>query len=186
MTAGEDVRLAVWALAALWVLWTVPVLALRTRSKGVERAHTANYSWIGLVLQTASYPLVFLFRGAQFGWVRGTLALLCGLGSLWLMWTAIPVLGKQWRLAAGVNVDHQLVQSGPYGIVRHPIYTSMLGLLLASGFVITPPWPLAISLGIFAIGTWIRVDAEEKLLAQHFGKAFEEYRRRVPAILPWI
>ena len=44
--------------------------------------------------------------------------------------TGVGALGRQWRIDAGLNSDHELVQSGPYRIVRHPIYTSMLCLLL--------------------------------------------------------
>lgn len=111
---------------------------------------------------------------------------LCGACAVLLMWMAIPALGKQWRLAAGVNEDHVLVQSGPYAIVRHPIYTSMLGLLLASGFLLTPLPRFVVALVVFMIGTEIRMRTEEAVLRERFGREFEDYRARVRGLIPWV
>ena len=57
-----------------------------------------------------------------------------------ISWTG--ALGRQWRIDAGLSADHQLITSGPYRFVRHPIYTSMLSILLGTGFLITPWWLL--------------------------------------------
>ena len=59
-----------------------------------------------------------------------------------LSWTGARALGRQWRIDAGLSADHQLITSGPYRFVRHPIYTSMLSILLGTGFLITPWWLL--------------------------------------------
>lgn len=75
---------------------------------------------------------------------------------------------------------------GPYGRVRHPIYTGMFGLLLATGLAISHWMALAAAIALFWTGTVIRVRREEKLLRQAFGTRFEEYARRVPAVLPGI
>ena len=76
------------------------------------------------------------------------------------------------------------MRAGAYRIVRHPIYTSMLFLLLGTGLLVTP-WPmLLISLILFALGTQIRAQIEDKLLAECFGQSFEMYRREVGAYLP--
>jgi protein-S-isoprenylcysteine O-methyltransferase Ste14 len=55
-----------------------------------------------------------------------------------LSWTATRALGRHLRFDAALTPDHQLVRSGPYRLLRHPIYTSMFCLLLGTGFVITP------------------------------------------------
>jgi steroid 5-alpha reductase family enzyme len=92
----------------------------------------------------------------------------------------------QWRFDAGLNADHQLVQSGAYRVVRHPIYTSMLSLMLGTGFLITPMPVLLLATVLFVIGTEIRVRIEDALLASRFGEAFQEYKRRVPAYIPFV
>ena len=96
-------------------------------------------------------------------------------------------LGQHWRLDAGLNADHELVRAGPYRVVRHPIYTSMFCMLLGTGLVLATPLPLLLpSLLMLAIGTEIRVRTEEKLLASQFGEQFLDYRRRVPAYIPFL
>jgi protein-S-isoprenylcysteine O-methyltransferase Ste14 len=87
---------------------------------------------------------------------------------------------------AGLGADHKLVRSGPYGVVRHPIYTSMLVVICATAVVIAP-WPLFLgSLILFVAGTEIRVRTEEQLLASQFGEEFQEYKRAVPAYIPFL
>src|SRR5258706_6458491 len=102
-----------------------------------------------------------------------------------LAWSAARRLGKQWRFQAALSEDHELVQSGPYRIIRHPSYASMLGMLLATGLVWTW-WPMfAGALVAFLIGTEIRVRAEERLLAERFRDSFTEYRSQVRAYIPF-
>jgi protein-S-isoprenylcysteine O-methyltransferase Ste14 len=79
-----------------------------------------------------------------------------------------------------------LVTSGPYAIVRHPIYTSLLGMLVCSLLVLTP-WRWAIvALVLFVVGTEIRVRTEDALLASRFGERFFDYQRRVRAYVPFV
>jgi protein-S-isoprenylcysteine O-methyltransferase Ste14 len=109
-----------------------------------------------------------------------------GPASVTLAWSAVRHLGKQWRIQAALSEDHELVQTGPYRWVRHPIYASMLGMLLATGFAWSW-WPLLlVALAIFLVGTEIRVHAEERLLADRFGESFADYRSRVRAYVPLL
>jgi protein-S-isoprenylcysteine O-methyltransferase Ste14 len=103
-----------------------------------------------------------------------------------LAWHAVKRLGKQFRVQAGLYTDHELVQTGPYNLVRHPIYSSLLAILLCTLFLLTRWIWLAVSLALFITGTEIRVRAEDKLLASRFNGEFEEYRRRVPAYIPFV
>jgi len=103
-----------------------------------------------------------------------------------LSWGAVKHLGRQFRVNAGLYDDHQLVRTGPYAVVRHPIYTSLLAILCATLCLLTPwPWAL-LSLATFVAGTEIRVHAEDGLLASRFGDQFTDYRRRVPAYIPFV
>jgi protein-S-isoprenylcysteine O-methyltransferase Ste14 len=76
--------------------------------------------------------------------------------------------------------------AGPYRIVRHPIYTSMLCVLLATGFVVTTLPLFLLAFVVFLIGTEIRVRIEDKLLASQFGERFHQYQRNVPAYIPFL
>jgi protein-S-isoprenylcysteine O-methyltransferase Ste14 len=106
--------------------------------------------------------------------------------SVWFCSAAIRALGEQWSLAARVVEGHKLVTQGPYSIVRNPIYTGMLGMLLATGLAVSHWIGLLIAIIVFAIGTSIRVRSEEKLLRETFGAEFDEYARTVPAVIPFL
>ena len=106
--------------------------------------------------------------------------------SAWLAWRAVSHLGKQWRIQAGLYADHELVRTGPYAAVRHPIYLSLLGMLIATGLVMAW-WPiLIVAVGFGVLGTEIRVRAEDALLESRFGDTFRQYRDSVPAYIPFI
>jgi protein-S-isoprenylcysteine O-methyltransferase Ste14 len=101
-------------------------------------------------------------------------------------WLAVRHLGKQLRILAGLYADHELIRTGPYAIVRHPVYASLFLMMLATGLLFAR-WPLLLlSIVLYIAGTEIRIHAEEGLLRERFGEEFEEYRRQVPAYLPFL
>jgi len=103
-----------------------------------------------------------------------------------LSWTAVRHLGRQFRVHAGLYHDHELVRTGPYAIVRHPIYSSLLAMLGSTLFLLTP-WEWAVvALTLFVAGTEIRVRTEDRLLASRFGAEFTAYQRAVPAYIPFV
>jgi len=103
-----------------------------------------------------------------------------------LSWTSSRALAGQLRVDAALGADHHLVRSGPYALIRNPIYTSMLLVICAIAVVITS-WQLFLAaLMLFVVGTEIRVRTEEKLLASRFGGEFEDYKRRVRSYLPLV
>ena len=175
-------------MGALWALWVLAFLTRRARGPR-QRAATDRVSVWGIELQSVAYWVVwsagsFKWRDLE-SWRAGAFFPLA-IAALALIWTAIPALGKQWRLEAGVNVDHELIQTGPYRYLRHPIYASMFALLLATSALIARPRPFLLALVLFVAGTEIRVRSEDRLLAGCFGDRFSEYRRRVRAYVPWV
>jgi protein-S-isoprenylcysteine O-methyltransferase Ste14 len=156
-------------------------------------------SLIGVALQGVSYGLVWgvhreyftpLVSGNELSQVisivASVLAVLAAIGSVWLITTALKTLGKEWSLTARLVEGHKLATSGPYAYVRHPIYTGMLGMLVATGLALSHLIALLMALVIFFIGTIIRVRSEEKLLREAFGEQFENYAHRVAAIVPGL
>jgi protein-S-isoprenylcysteine O-methyltransferase Ste14 len=94
-------------------------------------------------------------------------------------------LGGNWSAVVAIKDDHQLVRSGPYAFVRHPIYTGlllgMLGTALAFG-----EWRglVAVLLAVAALRQKARL--EEQFLVQQFGPEYERYRTSVKALIPFI
>jgi protein-S-isoprenylcysteine O-methyltransferase Ste14 len=186
--------LAFVAVVLCWLLFVLPFL-FRTRPPKIVERRRDGASVVGIVVQAAAFSLVWGFRrplGEPFlesasPWVGvGLDAVAVALGSwaVWMAAAAVVVLGKQWSLAARVVEGHELTTEGPYRFVRHPIYTAMLAMLLASG-VVASRWPaLLAALAIYVVGTLVRVRSEERLLRETFGASYEAYARRVPAIVP--
>ncbi|MBI4463013.1 MAG: isoprenylcysteine carboxylmethyltransferase family protein [Acidobacteria bacterium] len=94
-------------------------------------------------------------------------------------------LGRQFSGYITVQENHQLVQTGIYGRIRHPMY---LGVLLAfPGFALTLRSQLTIPLFvIFAVLIRVRLQREEKLLGEHFGAEFDAYQRRTWRLVPYL
>ena len=113
-------------------------------------------------------------------------ALILGVVADILMWTAVAHLGRQFRIYAGLYHDHQLVRTGPYAVVRHPIYASLLAVTVSTGLLLTRWEWLVAGVALFVVGTEIRVRTEEKLLASRFGPDFTEYKNKVPAYVPFV
>jgi protein-S-isoprenylcysteine O-methyltransferase Ste14 len=95
-------------------------------------------------------------------------------------------LGRQFRVQAVVTDDHELITGGPYSIVRHPIYASLLVLLIACALVADRALGLVAALPLYIAGTEIRVRAEDKILRARFGERFEQFQARVAAYIPRI
>ncbi len=183
--------------ARLWVLlsWFAWLLLFLGRMKPAKEAAVRREpsSRAGIVLQALSFFPPWWLQTEQFPgsmlpvplvWLSCLLAMLVATGAVWMAVAARRELGKQWSYVARLVEGHRLVVGGPYAYVRHPIYSAMLGMLLATGLTFGVWWSLLISVPVFAAGTAIRVRAEERLLREAFGEDFEAYRRYVPAVIP--
>ena len=103
--------------------------------------------------------------GQVSGWWRLALSVSLFALACALSWTAARALGRHLRIDASVDSTHELVRSGPYRLVRHPIYTSMLCVLLGTGVLISPLYLLLPAVLIFLIGTEIRMQVEDRMLS---------------------
>jgi protein-S-isoprenylcysteine O-methyltransferase len=106
----------------------------------------------------------------------------CGVGlSIW----ARLILGENWSNFPSLKQNHALIMTGPYRLVRHPIYTGLLIALLGS----------AVQYGLVrsflavltcAVGLYLKVSVEEEFMVQRFGEAYLRYRRNVNALVPFL
>ncbi len=167
-------------------LWFAPfVLFWRGQRNPVRVNRKARW---GMLLELVAYSLLWLGRFwelAPGAWQVAGSAALFALACL-ISWTATRALGKEFRVDAAVGADHELIRSGPYRIVRHPIYTSILCVMLATALLISGPLLTAISIAVFLTGTLIRMRAEDSLLEEHFGARFREYKGSVAGLIPFV
>ena len=156
-------------------------------------ATTSAGSRLGILLQMVGFAIV------SFGVIRvalgpaSPLALLETVvvvalmaGAIGLFVASSSALGRNWSLVARTRTDHELIRSGPYARVRHPIYLAMLLFLVALAIGLGHWGQLLLASPLFLAGTRIRTDAEDRLLEQSFGETFRQYRNATPAIFPRI
>ena len=188
---------SVTAFAVVIVCWFVFAAAfiLRRRPNAAKDAVKAPKSWLGFALQGTAYlpvwvvhrtPMFSSFIGENFilNIVFQSAAMVLSVSSVLLTMSAIRELGKQWSLEARLVEGHKLVTTGPYKHVRHPIYTAMLGKLIATGIVLSHWAVLLGAVIVFLIGTFIRTRFEERLLSEAFGEEFTRWRNKVPGLIP--
>jgi len=181
---------------AFWVMAVGFFLSLAQafwRKSSETGSKTSSSSRLGILLQVAGFAIV------GFGVIRVALGPLSPLalletaaiialmgGAIGLFVTSSRALGRNWSLVARTRTDHELIRSGPYARVRHPIYLAMLLFLIALAIGLGHWGQLLIAAPLFLIGTRIRTNAEDHLLEQSFGDAFRRYRDTTPALLPKI
>jgi len=196
MKASMDMLTLV--LVMVMVCWFVFALTfiLRKKPAAAPDSKRDRGSIPGVFLQALSYAIIWTVRRpfvSPFVSFSKTLALFLGIVaivsaivSVFIVMAAVKTLGKEWSITARVVTDHKLATEGPYRFVRHPIYTGMLGMLIATGIAVSY-WPaLLVALVVFFLGTAIRIRSEERLLRETFGLEFETYARSVPAIVPGL
>ena len=176
-----------WIVAALWsrravarpavldqlVHWIPTIIGFGLLMYGSAARIGGGYPWFG------DAPLWRLPAAA--GWA---LAGVCGAGLVFTWWARLW-LGPLWSGSVSRKDHHTVVQTGPYRLVRHPIYT---GLIVAA-------FALAIQLGMAAnligallmtFGFWLKARLEERFLSQELGvEAYARYRRRTPMLIPF-
>jgi len=111
------------------------------------------------------------------------LGILLTLGGIGLAIWARSTLGQNWSAVVTLKVDHQLIRSGPYAHMRHPIYSGIL--LAAAGTAITlGEWRGALGVFFILLALLRKVRIEDAWLGRQFGREFEEYCRETPSLAP--
>jgi protein-S-isoprenylcysteine O-methyltransferase Ste14 len=188
-------ELAIACLVVTWVLFGTIFLVGR-KGAAANTAKRDTTSQVGFGIQMIAYTIIFSISRPRFSpflpmpkaaeALLTALTIAIGFASIWFCYAAVRTLGKQWALVARVIEGHELIQQGPYGVVRNPIYLAMFGLLLDAGLTWSRWQAVIIASVLFLIGTQIRIHTEERILRGAFGAKFEEYAREVPAFFPRI
>jgi protein-S-isoprenylcysteine O-methyltransferase Ste14 len=178
-----------------WFTFAAAFLIRKRPANSTPRIRNNHSIWGILVMGTGMALVWWIRRPVGTPFITQSLTatylmdiLACGLIvlSIWLILAAIRLLGKQWNVRAIVVEQHQLITTGPYAVVRHPIYTGMFGLMLSTG-IANSYWFILLAACVLAlIGTLVRIRQEELLLQQIFGGEYEVYQNRVPAFFPWF
>jgi len=181
-----------WASLALWLVFSF-YWSLAARNAAPTKSAEPRASF--LFHQTLiSVSLVLLFWRvpvlADRRWLPDiTVLVLAGtavqaafmLLAFWARWH----LGQNWSAAITAKVGHQLIRSGPYRFVRHPIYAAMLGMYFGTA-VASGEWHALAGLFILAVAYWRKIRSEERNLSAVFGTEYDSFRRNSWALIPWL
>jgi protein-S-isoprenylcysteine O-methyltransferase Ste14 len=182
-----------WLIQALWIAWLIYWIAAAYGTKKTRRSETLALGvshwtpfWLGIVL--LSLP-----RMGWMGWLTvrivpwsepvfwiGVALVVAGMG--FAVWARLT-LGRNWSGVVTLKDDHTLIRGGPYGMVRHPIYTGLLLAILGSA-VTGGEWRYFIGLALIAASFLRKLTIEERWLAEQFPSDYALYRKEVPALLP--
>jgi protein-S-isoprenylcysteine O-methyltransferase Ste14 len=183
-----------YLITGLWGAWAAfwLVMAFRTKatvrreSMGSRLTHIGPLFLAFLLTTLPALPLPgfdvrFLPAGPAWFWTGWTLA---AAGLLFTVWARVG-LGGNWSGTVTIKDRHELVTTGPYRIVRHPIYTGLL-LALAGSALALGAWRGILGVLIAVPALWWKLSLEEAWLQQQFGQAYADYRRRVPPLIPGV
>lgn len=181
-------------LTTLWMLWAAYWWMQSRQVKSTVRRESWRSRWMhfaplliaALLLWAPKLPLPLLedrwLPVTLWQLLAGEAMTMAGLG--FTVW-ARRHLGRNWSVVVTIKQGHELVTSGPYAWVRHPIYTGLL-LAFAGSALAQGEWRgvLALALAIWALGCKLRL--EERWLREQFGPAYQAYCGRVAALLPFV
>jgi len=181
------------ALALGLLLFAVALVAVRWRRQPEAGGTRDAVSMIGIAVQGSGFVIVASggarvtldpLGTAALAAAAITAALMTGALALFVWSTA--TMGRNWSLVARTRADHRLVTGGPFAWVRHPIYTALALVVVAMALATGHGRRLPLALAVYAIGTWLRVRIEERLLHAKFGAAYRDHAARVKRFVPGL
>jgi protein-S-isoprenylcysteine O-methyltransferase Ste14 len=193
MSAGHDV--AVWCIDGAWAVWLAIWVALSGRVKPVAaRESLFRRAAHILPLLVAAFLLFYrtphgdtwLERGLlpRRDWLVDAAAILVVTGLAFAVWARL-ILAGNWSGTVTLKHDHDLIRTGPYAWVRHPIYTGLLTAMLGNAVAIDERRGL-LALAIITVAFLYKMRTEEAFMTQAFGDRYRDYADKVPALIPGI
>ena len=179
-----------------WIVWAVIWLlgALRTKRAQVRLNAPGALTYILPMLPGAwiffsearVLVRIGLWRPAipATPWLQWLGVVLTLAGLLFAIWARL-YLGKNWSGLVQVKHDHELIRTGPYSFVRHPIYSGILLALLGTAVCRRNLWGF-LGVALIWLGLWVKSRLEERFMVETFGAQYENYRRTTGAILPHL
>jgi protein-S-isoprenylcysteine O-methyltransferase Ste14 len=181
-------------ILSLWLTWLAYWLisaagnkvTVRRESSLSQLSHKLPLTLGGLLLAIPHWPYSWLSHRflvhAQVFPALGAGLLVLGLG--FSVWARIH-LGTNWSALVTLKKDHELIRTGPYRWVRHPIYTGLLLGILGTA-VALGEWRGLLALVCMTIGFLCKIQIEERWLGEFFGPSYEIYKKEVSALIPGI
>ena len=171
----------VWFVAAFWTKQSVH------REGGLRRLRYVIPLLVGgyLLVKGKRLPAPLNLRVIPqvdlLAWIG---VILCVTGLAFCIWARLT-LGRNWSGVVTLKGDHELITTGPYTLVRHPIYTGFLAMFIATVMVLGHVAGV-IALPLVFVSIWIKLGYEEGLMLKQFPNEYTAYQRRVKRLIPFI
>jgi protein-S-isoprenylcysteine O-methyltransferase Ste14 len=179
-------------LLGVWLVWgSYWLIASFTTKRTVERGGLIGYRLVAI-----AFALTVLAGFRVFGLAVGSALwqtspaigvasdLLVAAGAAFAIWARIA-LGRNWSAEVTFKQEHELIESGPYALVRHPIYTGLILMTIATALSYGRAAGVAVLVGVCG-ALWWKARQEEEIMSRHFPAAYADYKTRVPAIVPFL
>lgn len=179
----------------IWAAWTIFVLfwfvaafnrkATQKRESFARRLiHVAFMAIAFIILDERQIALNFLAGRLwpDLAWIAELGALLTVVGIAFSIWARVHI-GRNWSGQVMIKKDHELIRSGPYARIRHPIYTGLL-LAVFGTFLEIGEARALLAFVLILLGFSYKAKREEALLAGHFGPAFDEHKKHTGFFFP--
>lgn len=181
-------------LAIIWLLWLASWVAA-SFWQGQTKKHVMTLASSRYRLPILAGAVLFTPWTAevlgekplwQFGNAGIYLLVAITVAGISFTWWARIHLGRFWSNAITHKEDHRVIDTGPYGLVRHPIYTGLITGMLATGIAVGTVTAIVGAL-LISLGMWQKARMEERFLTEELGgEAYGSYCRRVPMIIPLL
>jgi protein-S-isoprenylcysteine O-methyltransferase Ste14 len=183
-----DIIRACWILfSAIWLLAAASTKRSIYRESGGRRLRYWILLVLAFLLLTRGHQLPYPFNIRIISamevvqWMAG---ILCIAGLAFCVW-ARATLGRNWSGTITLKEGHELIERGPYRLVRHPIYTGLLAMFLATAIAFGHLGGIVAVILAFA-SFWIKLSEEERLMLQQFPDQYRSYQQRVKRIIPFM
>lgn len=175
-----------------WIVWLIYWIAMSFSNKRtVERQGFVGYRLISIVIVVgffAAERATHVATHSQLWHTPLALGIAASLivlaGAAFTVWARV-VLGRNWSAEVTFKEDHELIESGPYSLARHPIYTGLITMALGTAVAYGRALGFVLFLALCG-GLWWKARQEEQIMSRHFPEAYAEYRTRVHAIVPGV
>jgi protein-S-isoprenylcysteine O-methyltransferase Ste14 len=175
----------IWAL--IWFLAAWSVKQTVRHEDPLSRLSNTLPLWLAAFLLVSppiwpDFLTARLFPGTLGIFILGAALVVVGL--CFAIWARYHI-GRNWSGVITVKQDHDLVRTGPYSIVRHPIYSGLLLAIVGSAIARgNSAAIIAVALVLFSFLR--RVSVEERWMTETFGAAYDDYRASTPALIPFV
>jgi protein-S-isoprenylcysteine O-methyltransferase Ste14 len=189
MTIRDIFRLLVTFPWCVFVVYWL-VSAIKTRATREKESFASRYAV--LLIEIVGFALIFNHRtGIGFlgdrvvprnlmGPILGTVFTWMGIGlAIWARYH----LAEYWSARVTIKEGHQLIRTGPYARLRHPIYSGLVLAAIGSA-VVVDRWRCVFGVSLVLIGYWIKAKKEETMLTRQFGDAFREHQKHTGFLIP--